>query len=158
MIRRASLLLLAVGLLASGACKKEESEPQTVPLPSAAPPATQVAADPVPPADTAAPGGTASAAAPADTPPADTAAVAPTAPQGGPAKGSGPSIDACCSALAKMAVLSGKSQESKNRAGTAGQLCRGLAQKVKDGQVTKATAMATIKGTLRDVSAPPECH
>ena len=47
--------------------------------------------------------------------------------------------------------------EAKAKAGTAYKLCNGLAKRVKEGEVAKATAIATIKATLGDVTAPPEC-
>jgi len=149
MIRRASLLLVLVGLLASGACNKEESAPQTVPTDTAAPTAAPVAADPVPaPTEPAAPAGSAAAAG-TDTP----------QPQAGAAKGGGgPSIEGCCRALRSMANFSGKSQDAKNKAGTAGTLCQGMVDDVKSGKIPKSRAMMTIKGTLRGVEAPGECN
>lgn len=153
MIPRALLLpLLAVGLLSLGACKDKEPEPQTIPVSSAAPPTAPVAADQAPSAAPAAPAGSEAAAAPTAPAPADT----PATPQPTGQKGGGASIDACCAGL--MAInASGRSADAKAKAGTAHKICLGLAKRVKEGEVAKPTAIATIKATLGDVTAPAEC-
>lgn len=154
MIPRALLLpLLAGGLLSLGACKDKEPEPQTIPVSSAAPPAAPVAADQAPSAAPAAPAGSEAAAAPAPTPSATDAAAT---PQTTGVKGGGASIDACCAGLLAINA-SGRSPESKSKAGTAHKLCLGLAKRVKEGQVTRAQALGTIRATLGDVTAPGEC-
>lgn len=151
MIPRALLLpLLAVGLLSLSACKDKEPDPQTIPVSSAAPPTAPVAADQAPTGAPAAPAGSEAAVAP---PPAtDT----PATPQPTGQKGGGASIDACCAGLLAINA-SGRSPESKAKAGTAHKLCLGLAKRVKDGEVSKAQAIGTIRATLGDVTAPGEC-
>jgi hypothetical protein len=145
------LLIITGGLLFGSACSKEE-QPQSIPVPSGAPSAAPVAADTSTAANTAAPAP--SAVAPA----VDTAAT----PQPGintkAQQQAGASIEPCCAALNTMSVLSGKSAESKAKAGAASKACYGIAKLVKDGKTSKAAAMAQIRSSLGDVSPPPECN
>ncbi|EYF01352.1 hypothetical protein [Chondromyces apiculatus] len=143
------VLLVVSGVLLLGGCKKDEPEPQTIPVGSAAASNTPVASDP-PPAVSAAPAVTADPAAAATPAPAATEAPA-TTPRVG-----GASIQSCCAALSGIAS-SGRSADSKAKALTASRLCSGLDARVKKGEVTRASAMATIKGTLGSVAAPAEC-
>ncbi|MCC6554412.1 MAG: hypothetical protein IT372_15650 [Polyangiaceae bacterium] len=150
MIRRASALLLiaSTGLLLTGACKKDE-DPQSIPVPSAAPSAAPVAADQV---DSSAPAASAAPVAPVA--PAATGATQPAAPT----KVATESIDACCAALNTMSVFSGKSAEAKSKAGAGAKICNGISKLVKEGKTSKAAAMAQIKAAISGITPPPECN
>ena len=156
MIRRASALLILVtsvtsGLLRTGAGKKEE-DPQSIPVPAAAPSAAPVAAD----TSTAA----ASSAAPAPSavaPTTDTAAT-PQPPTGTKTAAGGQNIDTCCAALSTMSLLSGKSAESKAKAGAVSKACYGISKLVKEGKTTRSAGLLQVKSALGDVTPPPECN
>ncbi|AKT37361.1 hypothetical protein [Chondromyces crocatus] len=145
------LCLLLGGLVLLSACKKDEPEPQTIPL-SAGGSAAPVAADPAPEATANVAADTAATAdALAVPPPAETATAPAT-----PVRTGGASIEGCCAALRAIGS-SGRPADVKTKANTAAKLCNGLNTRVKSGEVTRSSAMVTIKGTLGPVAAPAEC-
>jgi hypothetical protein len=57
-----------------------------------------------------------------------------------------------------MALLSGKSAESKSKAGAASKACFGIAKLVKEGKTSRQAALAQVKSSLGGVVPPPECN
>jgi hypothetical protein len=154
---RAVFFVLGCGLLA-GACKKEEAA-EPAPIPMQAPSATLVAADPVPVASeapaTPAPG---SAAVAAPTPPPAAAAAPASEPAGGAATQGGATIAPCCKALSAIALKSGKSADTKAKAGTAATVCSRIDKLVKSGKTSRSSALTQVKSGLVDVTVPDECR
>lgn len=147
---RVLLGCLILGSVVVTGCKKDEEEPASVPIPSAA--TATVAADPAP-APTEAPSADPSAAAtdaPAATAAAQPAVTAPVAKKG-------ESIDACCSAL-RAVQKSGKTAIAKSRAAAAAGVCPGVAKLVKDGTVSRSAGLAQIRTSLAGFDAPAECR
>jgi len=146
-----ALLLLAFGALLLSGCKKDEEAPQAVPIPSAASAPAAVKEDPKP-AQTA--GGSAAGtvgsgtpdAVPPPPPPAETAPAKP-APQA--------SIDGCCAALSGIGK-SGLPAATKAKAAAAAAVCAGSAKLVKEGKVSRSSALAQI-GASMGGQAPAEC-
>ncbi|WP_233560940.1 hypothetical protein [Sorangium cellulosum] len=158
-----AFVVLTCGIL-SGACQKEEAEPETIaaPTPSVAP----VAADPVP---TATPTPVATQEPAAAQEPAAVGAAEPAAAEAGAGtaagatgtatgRGGGASIQACCTALHAVATKSGKSEEAKSKAGTASHLCAGIEKLVKSGKTPRAKALTQIRASLAGTTPPAECN
>ncbi|WP_437307542.1 hypothetical protein [Sorangium sp. So ce388] len=166
MIRSRSFIAFVVitcGVL-SGACQKEEAEPETIPAPAQS--VAPVAADPVPaatptPAATPEPAAAQepAAAASAATADADAGAGAAEEATGTAApRGSGASIQACCTALHAVATKSGKSPEAKSKAATASHLCAGIEKLVQSGKTPRAKALTQIRASLAGTTPPAECN
>ena len=149
---RVLLGCLILGSVVVTGCKKDEEEPASVPIPSAA--TATVAADPAP-APTEAPSADPSAAA-TDAPGA-TAAAQPAGTATAPVAKKGESIDACCSAL-RAVQKSGKTAIAKSRAAAAAGVCPGVAKLVKDGTVSRSAGLAQIRTSLAGFDAPAECR
>ncbi|WP_437508591.1 hypothetical protein [Sorangium sp. So ce1099] len=158
-----AFLVITCGLL-SGACQKEEAEPEAIPAPAQS--VAPVAADPVP-AATPAPAATPEPAAAQE--PAAAASAAPAAVDTGTAaaegatgtaapRGSGASIQACCTALHAVATKSGKSPEAKSKAATASHLCAGIEKLVQSGKTPRAKALTQIRASLAGTTPPAECN
>lgn len=136
--------MIACGALFFAGCKKEEAEPQAVPLPSAPAPVKAVAeAQPAQPAQEA------SAAV---APPAQPVAPPPTE---APKPVAQASIDGCCSALAGIGK-SGLPAAVKSKAAVASATCASIAKLVKEGKTSRASALAQINATMGG-AAPAEC-
>lgn len=133
------IMLLAGGLALCllGACKKEESPPDTIPT----------TAETAEPTATAAPTATATAS--------DSAAVTPVpVTPTTAAKATGQGLEACCAALKAKASGTGMAS-AKDRAKQAAQLCASMSELVKQGKTTRASALTSLRsaaGTL-----PPGC-
>jgi hypothetical protein len=129
-----------LSLAALAGCKKDP-EPEAIPVPSAAAPAS------VAPAESAAPTAAASGseAAPTTPPPANTAPVVHA------------SIDACCSALAAI-QKSGKDAATKKKASQASRVCPGIAARVKSGQVSRSAALTQVLSAMTGATIPSACH
>jgi hypothetical protein len=151
---RAVFFLLGCGILA-GACKKEEAEP--APLPVQTPSATVVAADPVPVASEA-PAASAAGSAATPTPPAATSAAPAPEPAAGAAAQGGATIAPCCKALSAIALKSGKSADTKAKAGTAATVCNRIDKLVKSGKTSRSSALTQVKSGLIGVTVPDECR
>ncbi|WP_437756597.1 hypothetical protein [Sorangium sp. So ce1389] len=150
----------------SGACQKEEAEPETIPAPAQS--VAPVAADPVP-AATPAPAATqepaaaqepsaAASAAPATADADADAGAAERATGTAAPRGSGASIQACCTALHAVATKSGKSPEAKSKAATASHLCAGIEKLVQSGKTPRAKALTQIRASLAGTTPPAECN
>lgn len=145
-----------IGLVVVGGCKGKEEEPQIIPMPTSSA-AGSVKADPGP-SGSAAPAAGDTASATGSAAPATTQSAAPTPPTT-PVTPTGPrgeSIDGCCSALAAY-KSSGRPADVKAKAATAATICSGIAKRVKDGQVSRSSAMTTIKAQIAGLSVP-ECN
>ncbi|XXY45401.1 hypothetical protein WME91_35885 [Sorangium sp. So ce269] len=147
----------------SGACQKEEAEPEAIPAPAQS--VAPVAADPVPAATPApaatqepAPAQEPAAAASAATADADAGAAAEGATGAAAPRGSGASIQACCTALHAVATKSGKSPEAKSKAATASHLCAGIEKLVQSGKTPRAKALTQIRASLAGTTPPAECN
>ncbi|WP_434045276.1 MULTISPECIES: hypothetical protein [Sorangium] len=156
-----AFVVLTCGIL-SGACQKEEAEPETIAAPAQS--VAPVAADPVP---TAAPTPVATQEPAAAQEPAAVGAAEPAAAGAGTAEGAtgtatgrggGASIQACCTALHAVATKSGKSEEAKSKAGTASHLCAGIEKLVKSGKTPRAKALTQIRASLAGTTPPAECN
>jgi hypothetical protein len=152
-LRSAFLVLVALGALCA-ACKKEEAEPQVIPVSVQS--ATPVLADPVPVAS-AKPTASAAAEPVASAAPSAAPAAAEPPVAAEPAHGGGASIDACCKALAAV-EKSGKSAEAKTKAATAARICTGIDKLVKSGKTSRSSALTQVKSGLLGTSVPPECR
>ncbi|KYF76185.1 hypothetical protein BE17_30610 [Sorangium cellulosum] len=158
-----AFVVITCGVL-SGACQKEEAEPEAIPAPAQS--VAPVAADPVPaatptPAATPEPAAAQepAAAASAATADADAGAGAAEGATGTAApRGSGASIQACCSALHAVATKSGKSPEAKSKAATASHLCAGIEKLVQSGKTPRAKALTQIRASLAGTTPPAECN
>jgi ABC-type transport system substrate-binding protein len=137
MILRSSVLGLATAGLLLAACSKKDDASSTTAAASAAAPDTAA-----PAATTAAP---TAAPVPTHVPPVTTTVV------------TNQSIDSCCNALAN-AGKSGKDAAAKQKAATAAGVCTGIAPKVKNGTVLRASALTQIKSGLVGTTVPPECN
>ncbi|WP_437835184.1 hypothetical protein [Sorangium sp. So ce1153] len=154
-------VVITCGVL-SGACQKEEAEPEAIPAPAQS--VAPVAADPVPaaiptPAATPEPAAAQEPAAAASAATADADAGAAEGATGTAVpRGSGASIQACCTALHAVATKSGKSPEAKSKAATASHLCAGIEKLVQSGKTPRAKALTQIRASLAGSTPPAECN